>query len=320
MKGLNKKFISDPFIFLRTKLIVTREGPDCPTCHRPLLLAAGGGGWARKYVRPETKTFAFDLIGDKYLGPITANHTLMDMLDGDPGAGIPAQGRPRGLKYEDCNYAALWPMGMGAARQARKIGKYTHRINAYWLPWSHLGVEEHQLTNQNVDFFFTAMFSGCTFTVATPTGADPGKNVWVAHIAWDPGPNFIAAWGGGAAAGADADARRLVHEAEFYRRHLDLNRPVRSVTSSNDPLVAALPGCAGGGLATTPIVDGTVEPRLDNNRVRLTYGDNGAAFIIGWRDEDKKWCFAVQQQPSAEGSPMDVPYGQVNVIAAHRFY
>lgn len=40
------------------------------------------------------------------------------------------------------------------------------RLRAYWLPWAPDVIAELDLTDQTVDFFFTAGFSGCSFTVS----------------------------------------------------------------------------------------------------------------------------------------------------------
>jgi hypothetical protein len=116
-----------------------------------------------------------------------------------------------------------------------------------------------------------------------------------------------------------AQARRLAHEEAFYRTRLGAGRPIRSVTSSNAPLIsAALPGCGGAGLATTAIA--TIrEPRQVAVQRRISYGANGAAFIVGWRGKDKKWRFAAQQQPTGAGGAA-VPAGNITVLAAHQFY
>jgi hypothetical protein len=157
----------------------------------------GDLGAYNPYIRPDPTVFTFDLIGDYYNAGINANAYLLSMLE---GAGVPAAmapAKPRGLSYDRCNYATLLPMKMGRARDARPVGFYTHKYKAYWLPWSHYGMEELHLDDQNINFFFTAMFSGCTFAVATPAGPDGAKQVYVTHIAWHPGPNIPQAWGGG---------------------------------------------------------------------------------------------------------------------------
>lgn len=40
------------------------------------------------------------------------------------------------------------------------------RLRAYWLPWAPDVIAELDLTDPTVDFFFTAGFSGCSFTVS----------------------------------------------------------------------------------------------------------------------------------------------------------
>jgi len=271
----------------------------------------------------------FDLIGGRYGGGITAGALLMEMLDGSDrlAPAIPAQPKPTGLPYDQCNYATLLPMKVGLARETRPVDFLTHKYSAYWLPWSHLGVDELQLTDENVNFFFTAMFSGCTFAVATPAGVDGAKRVYVTHIAGDPGPNIPAIWGGPAPAAAApaappataavAQTRRLACEVAFYTHRLGANRPIRSVTSSNAPLVGGALGFPGAGLGTTPLAN-TREQRQVAVHRRIDYSATGAAFIAGWRGRDKKWRFAVQQQPSGVGGA--VLAGNVNVIAAHQFY
>ena len=326
MNGLNKAFISNPINFLNNVLIVTRPGPPCPTCQRPVDLSCGHGGGFNPFVRPEPTVLTFDLIGGAYLGGIQAGATFLDMLEGDPGAAppIPAQPQAAGVGYPAADYATLLPMKMGAARANRPAGCFTTKKSAYWLPWSHQGSEELQLNDLDIKFFFTAMFSGCTFAVATPVspgGQPEPENVWVTHIASDPGPALLPGWvNGPPAPGAlPPAARRLVHEAAFYRQRLGAGQPIRSVTADAAPLIDGVLELGGGGLASNPIVNGAEVPVASR---RINYGSRGAAFIVGWRGNNNAWNFAVQQQPvgtdnAGMGVAVPAPAG---VVAVQQFY
>jgi hypothetical protein len=292
MHGLNKKFSADPVAFLKHLLLVTLPSQPCPTCHCVMDLGQGRWDGNNVYARPDPMVLTFDLIGGAFGGNIPAGQSFDQAL----GPAVPT-----GLDFNNplTKYAALQVMKVGLARVGNPVGWMTNKYTAYWLPWTNSGVRELHLNDPNVKFFFTAMFSGCTFSVATPAGAGGAANVWVTHIAWDAGVAAPPAWGGGALAGGTFDARRLSAERAFYTARMGPGTFVRSVALRPDPLtgVAGVPP-----IAATPILpNGGPLPALHG---RYCYGDNpalvpnpGIAFIAGWRDGNQHWHFAVQKHP-----------------------
>ncbi|NTX17327.1 hypothetical protein HUA74_39470 [Myxococcus sp. CA051A] len=303
MHELNKRFKADPLAFMNRLIMVTLPAQPCPTCH--CVMDLGQGGWAvdNVYARPEPMVLTFDFVAGAFGGNIPAGQTFGQAL----GAAAPA-----GLAFTNAaaNYAALQVMKVGLARVANPVGRWTRQYTAYWLPWATQGANELHLNDPHVRFFFTAMFSGCTFCVATPAGGAGPANVWVTHIAWDPGVNAPAAWGGAAlAGGVNVDARRLSAERAFYTARMGAGTNVRSVALRPD----ALPGFAGvPPVAAVPIT--ALGGPLPAMHGRYCYGDNpalvpnpGIAFIAGWRDDNDHWHFAVQKHPggfTALGAPM----------------
>lgn len=59
--------------------------------------------------------------------------------------------------------------------KARKIGRFTNAINAYFLPWGSMRTYSGRL-GTNADFFFTPTLNGCTFVYS-----DNGPSPSVAH-------------------------------------------------------------------------------------------------------------------------------------------
>ena len=328
MHGLNKQFVSSPVTFLNDILLVTRKGSLCPTCHRPISLSHGHSGWANEYFRPEPTIFTFDLIGGAYAGQINAGVSLLDMLEGQlavplavpPIPPIPPQVPAAGLSYQASRYATMLPIKMGEARTQRKVGWLTTENPAYWLPWANQNSVELHLNNPNVRFFFTAMFSGCTFAVAIPPGVDGAANVWVTHIAWDPGAAILPAWGGLLLPPASAvTTKRLAHEAAFYQTRLGLGQPIRTVTSDPAPLISGVLGLGGPGLAAVPVVHNAA---MGIGSKRISYGQYGRAFIVGWRDRHNAWHFAVQKQPHGTtdaGIPLAVTNHYVRPLFVEQF-
>lgn len=287
MRGLNERFKENPVAFLNQVLLITQGGEVCPTCHRPLQLSGGDGGAYVQYVRPEPVIFTFDLIGGAYAGGINMNSNLIHMLN--------AQATGVASTDPTLKYANLAPMEIGDARVTRPTSYWTHKYTAYWLPWVRHGTTALQLTNLNVKFFFTAMFSGCTFAVATPAAGR--TQVWATHIAWDP-----------AGAAATPLARTLAAEAAFYTAHLAAGQPVRSVTSDGDALISGPLGLGGAGLPSNLIANGVALPG-PNISQRIRYGTIGEAFIVGWRDNTNAWHFAVQRQPVGYANHGDAAMG-----------
>ncbi|WP_426735112.1 hypothetical protein VZQ01_22925 [Myxococcus faecalis] len=302
MHGLNKRFNADPMAFLNRFILVTLPAQPCPTCH--CVMDLGQGNWAGNnvYARPEPMVLTFDFVAGAFAGNIPAGQTFDMAL----GAAAPA-----GLAFDNpaANYAALQVMKVGLARVANPVGWMTRQYQAYWLPWATAGANELHLNDPNVRFFFTAMFSGCTFCVATPAGANGPANVWVTHIAWNPGANAPAAWGGAPLAGGNVDAQRLSAERAFYTTRMGAGTHVRSVALRPDPLPAfgVVPPVPA---APIPLVNGP----LPVGHQRYCYGANpalvpnpGIAFIAGWRDAQSHWHFAVQKHPggfNALGAPV----------------
>ena len=299
MNGLNRTFIRDPVAFLNRLLLVTRPAQTCPTCHCAVNLGEGLAGVNNPYFRPEPMVIDFDLVGGAFNRPIGVGQSLSEAMEAVGGVGPVAQ--PTGLQFNDvtAKYADLRIMKTGSARDGRffKTSVSTKNIKAYWLPWANAGVHELHLNDPDVKFFFTAMFSGCTFAVATPPGGNGAANVWVTHIAWNPGLAAPAGWGGAPFAGVNIDAQRLSAEAAFYAARGAPASDVRSIVLRPDPLVTvgrpALPAAA--------VVAGGVPA----GNLRMLYGRNpalvpnpGNAFIAGWRDNTNAWRFAVQVTPS----------------------
>lgn len=303
MHGLNKKFKADPLAFMNRLIMVTLPAQPCPTCH--CVMDLGQGRWVGDniYARPEPMVLKFDLIAGAFAGNIPAGQSFDQAL----GAAAPA-----GLAFDNptANYAALQVLKVGLARVANPVGRLTHEYSAYWLPWATAGANELHLNDPNVRFFFTAMFSGCTFSVATPAGAAGPANVWVTHIAWDPGVNAPAAWGGAALAGGTIDARRLSAERAFYTARMGAGTFVRSVALRPD----ALPAFGGVAAAVPAAPVSALGGPIPVGHGRYCYGDNamlvpnpGIAFIAGWRDNHHHWHFAVQKHPggyNALGAPL----------------
>lgn len=307
MNGLNKTFIRDPVAFMNRLLLVTRPGQTCSTCHCAVNLGEGHAGLNNPYFRPEPMVIDFDLVGGAFTRPIGPGQTLSAAMEAVGGVGPVPQ--PSGLQFTDATakYADLRIMKTGSAREGRtfQTSLATRNVRAYWLPWANAGVHELHLNDPDVKFFFTAMFSGCTFAVATPAGLNGAANPWVTHIAWNPGPAAPAGWGGAPFAGGNIDAQRLSAEAAFYAARGAPASDVRSIVLRADPLITA----GRPPLPAAPVVAGAVPA----GNLRLSYGRNpalvpnpGNAFIAGWRDNANAWHFAVQITPSghnAVGAP-----------------
>jgi hypothetical protein len=276
-------------------------------------MSEGAQGAFNHYVRPATTVLTFDLIGGHHAGQVNAGSGF--------GAMVAAAAPGPGLDFDNSNYAALVPMQVGLAREARPKNWKSNEYTAYWLPWADTSANEHRLDNLNVKFFFTAMFSGCTFCVAQTVGGAGLTDVWVTHIAWDPGPNLPPQWAavvGAAPIAGNAQARRLRHEEAFFRTRLGAGRPVRSVTEADDHLVSMQLGLGGLGLRSIAIANHGAVPVGSQ---RLIYGDHGEAFIVGWRDNTNAWRFAVQHHPvgfNALGAGVIVP-APVAPLAVQQF-
>jgi hypothetical protein len=277
-------------------------------------LGKGRAGDANVYFRPPAMTLTFDLIAGSYGGGIDPGRQLLDMLDGASVKGaLPAiapQPHAAGLAYTDPNarYATLQVMNVGQARVARPRDWATTERTAYWLPWAHQSVEELHLTDRHVKFFFTAVVSGCAFCVATPAPGPMGgpANVRVAHIAWDPGATYPAGWAAaGAIPGGNEDAKRLAVEDAFYQTHAGPGTDVRSITELQP---YQLPGAGG-----RPPIDSVAiaAGAVPAGHARFSYGNDFTAFIVGWRDHQDNWHFAVQQHPAG----FDAAGGNVAVAA-----
>ena len=304
MHGLNKRFKADPMAFLQQLVLVTLPGQPCPTCHCVMDLGQGNWNGDNVYARPEPMVLKFDLIAGGFPGGIPAGQEFGTAL----GAANPA-----GLAFDNplAKYAALQVLKIGQARVNHQVGVMTNDYAAYWLPWATQGANELQLNDLNVRFFFTAMFSGCTFCIATPLagGLPDPTSVYVTDIAWNPGANAHANWGGGALAGGTVDARRIDAERAFYAARRGAGTHVRSVALRPDPLVG-LAGVPGIPAVAIPAVPGPM-PAM---HARYYYGINpalapnpGIAFIAGWRDGNDHWHFAVQRHPggfNAAGAPV----------------
>jgi hypothetical protein len=298
VRGLNKHFNQDPLAFLQRFILVTLPGQPCPTCHCVMDLGVGADP-NNPYFRPEPMVLTIDLMAGSFPGGLLAGHDFQPAVT---AAGV----HPAGLAYDNpvANYAALQVMKVGQARQTHAVGWLTKEHAAYWLPWTNQGVQELHLNDHNVKFFFTAMFSGCTFAVATPLAggvADPTR-VWVTHIAWNPGAAAPAAWGGGAFVGGTIDAQRLEAERDFYIARRGAGTPVRSIVLRPDALVG-VPGTPMVGVPAVPLAAGGVVA----GDKRYYYGatpppvmgaNPGRAFIAGWRDAQNAWHFAVQKHPA----------------------
>jgi len=329
LRGLNKKFKENPIAFLNRVLLIPVTGEDCPTCHRPISLNWGiakdvvmrGANFGDKnaYFRPDPQVFTFDLIGGEYKGSLEKTYDLERKL-----SELHLRANGCGFDSPYFNYANLVPMQIGSARKNKKTGFWTHEYSAYWLPWSDRGVTELHLDDLSVKFFFTATFSGCTFAVATPSAGR--SSVWVTHIAWEPGRDAPADWGGGQFAGVNPDERRISAELAFYSHRLAAGQFVRSVTHSENSLTF------GGNVIKSEPIDPSWHGD-PNHHKRFRYGKKGRAFIVGWRDEkSKNWRFAVQRQPigyqnygfdnptGSDPAEAVVPYGHVMPVAVQRFF
>lgn len=64
------------------------------------------------------------------------------------------------------------------ADRGKAVGKNTHVIEAYWLPWQSGGSTTMKLERE-ADFFFTSALAGCRIQVF------PGETPIVAHVAGD---------------------------------------------------------------------------------------------------------------------------------------
>lgn len=266
----------------------------------------------------------FDLVGGSFGRPIAASQTFTGAMEAVGGIGPVPQ--PIGLQFDAVGaaYADLRVMKTGTARDGRtfKTSVATRNVTAYWLPWANAGVQEIHLNDPHVRFFFTAMFSGCTFAVASPGGAHPTNDVWVTHIAWDPGAAAPPAWGGGLYVGGAADPNRLEAEAAFYAARGAAGSPLRSIVLRPDPL--ATPGRPA--IPAVQVPNAGALPALHG---RYYYGRNAAlapnpgnAFIAGWRDDNDNWRFAVQLTPSghnAAGAPTLVGAAAVAPLGVHQF-
>ena len=317
MNGLNRKFKSNPKAFLQRILLITRPDQMCPTCHCAMDLSRGNIGEYNPYARPEARAMKFDLIGGAYAGGINGGKDLNIMLDYNG----PALPQPTGLAidHRHIKYAMLQPIRVGVARGGRRVGIKSNVYKAYWLPWANQGVKELQLTDRSVKFFFTAMFSGCSFSVATPPGRDAARQVWVTHIAYNPGQMAPDWWGGQAfVAGQGTDGQRRVGaEKVFYAtRSPHAGCVVRTVTSDRLSILN-LPG--GANIGTVPLTSGVIPA----GHKRYCYKDWGQVVIVGWRDGDDHWHFAVQEQPTGHyptGHRKSITNNNILPLAVRQLY
>jgi hypothetical protein len=324
VRGLNKTFRADPMAFLGGLLLTTRPRQPCPTCHCVMDLGIGAWQASNVYARPDPMVLTFDLIGGAYGGNVAAGASFSHMLDAPP-----AQPPAAGLAFTDplATYATLQVMKVGDARAGHPRNWQTNEYAAYWLPWTHQGATEMQLTDPHVRFFFTAMFSGCSFAVATPAGANGPRNVWVTHIAFDPGG--VNTWTGAPYVGVGPNDRRLEAEAAFYLARGGAGSVVRSIVAPVAAPAHTLPMAAGRpALPAVPIAAGPV-PGM---HARFSYGNAnlvnppmipGTAFIVGWRGDDDGWRFAVQKHPlgfDGAGNHAVVLPANVAPVAVRQFY
>jgi hypothetical protein len=115
----------------------------------------------------------------------------------------------------------------------KAAGSFSHRIKAYYLPFSQ-GAGHTMLLEQNADFFFTPTLNGCTFACG------PGARPRVSHV------NLQTPMGQIDQPAMNAMVTRL-HEVgtQFVVRRADYKPPVIGATEDFQCMIVGIRGGAG---------------------------------------------------------------------------